>query len=521
MGECVVMMASNSTYVLAIDVGTESIRVGVYDRVGRLHATASCACDLLTPQPGWAEQDPQQWWAALRRVIPCALHKAGIEGSQIMAVAVDATASTVLMTDAEGEPLGNAILWMDTRAAGEVEDIAATQHPVLRYSGEQDAVEWMTPKALWLKRNRPEQYAQAAHICECLDWINFKLTGQWAASICQATCKWNYISREGGWSDEFLAAVGLEDVRRKWPALVLPLGDWVGALTADCAKELGLRPAIPVGQGGVDAHVGMLGMGVTEAGMLSMTMGSSAAYLGLSQEPVWHPAIWGPYPDAVVPGLYVIEGGQVSTGSITRWYRDEFGDREAALAETEGRSAYAVLTEAALAVPAGAEGLLALDFWQGNRTPYRDPWARGAFIGLTLRHTRAHLYRAILEAVAFGARNVLKSFAEAGCPFERIVVGGGGAQNRAWLQIHADVCGRPLTLAGVDNTSLLGTAICAATAAGWYADVKQAAAAMSSTGDTVEPNPAVAERYDFMFAKYTAAYSQLKEILADLSRSMG
>lgn len=515
------MTSLGSTYVLAIDVGTESVRVGVYDRAGRVHAVESCASDLLTPQPGWAEQDPRQWWAALRRITPLALHAARIQGRQIAGIAVDATASTVLMTDAQGEPLGNAILWMDARAAAEVESIAATQHPVLRYSGGQDAVEWMTPKALWLKRNRPEQYAQAACVCECLDWMNFKLTGQWAASICQATCKWNYVSREGGWSDAFLEAAGLPDVRDRWPSTVLPLGEYVGALTPDAAAELGLSAGIPVAQGGVDAHVGMLGMGVTEAGMLSMTMGSSAVYLGLSQEAVWSPAIWGPYPDAVVPGLYVIEGGQVSTGSITRWYRDEFYGQDAALAEVEGRSVYAAMMDAAGAVPAGAEGLLALDFWQGNRTPYRDPWARGAFVGLTLHHSRAHLYRAILEAVAYGARNVLESFAQAGCPFERIVVGGGGVQNRAWLQIHADVCGQPLTLAGVGNTSLLGTAVCAACAAGWYPGVKQASAAMTSLGETIQPDRSLSARYDFMFARYVAAYSQLREIMADLARSVG
>lgn len=507
--------------VLAIDIGTESVRVGLFDRRGHLLGTLARGCQLYVPKVGWAEQEPLDWWAALCDLVPQTLSLVGITPEQVDAICVDATSSTVLMVDEAGRPQGRAILWMDSRAVEEVETIARTGHPVLRYSGGQDAVEWMTPKALWLKRHLSSEYAAATHLVECIDWLNFRLTGRWAASVCQATCKWNYVLNEGGWSEDFLAEIGLDDVLEKWPQDVLSLGAEVGRLTPASAAQIGLCPGTPVAQGGVDAHVGMLGMGVTAAGMLSVTMGSSAVHLGLSKEPVWNPSIWGPYPDAVIPGLYVVEGGQISTGSITRWFRDEFGNDEVLRADRCGRSAYDLLAEAAGAVPAGAEGLLALDFWQGNRTPYRDPLVRGAFLGLSLHHSRAHLYRAILEAVAYGTRNVLETFDNAGCTFEQIVVGGGGAQNRLWLQIHADVCQRPLTTTTVANTTLLGSAICAATCAGWYGDLPTAASRMVELGMTIYPDPAASERYDFMFAKYRAAYAQTRDLMAELTLAAG
>jgi FGGY-family pentulose kinase len=512
-------MHSTQKTVMAIDVGTESVRVGLFDRHGALVAMAVEPSQTHFPRPGWAEQNPADWWKALKLVSRQCLSQAGISPAQVAGLAVDATSATVLAVDDRGEPLTPAIMWMDSRAIQETADIARSSHPVLRYSGGQDAVEWMTPKALWLKRMRPQVYQQAAYIVDALDWLNFKLTGEWVASICNVTCKANYVTDLNGWSPEFFAEIGLEDILGKWPSRVLPLGQLVGPLTPAAAAELGLPAGIPVGQGGVDAHVGMLGMGVVEAGALSLTMGSSGVHLGLVAEPVFHKGMWGPYPEAVIPGLYVIEGGQISTGSITKWFKEQLAGPEVERAQAAGSNPYELLAEAAEKIPAGAEGLLALDFWQGNRTPYRDPYVRGALIGLTFAHTRAHIYRAILEAVAYGTRNILETFKEVGRPFERIIVGGGGAKNRMWLQIHADICHQELITTRFSDTSLLGSAVCAAMAAGWYDALPAAAHAMTGIAETIRPNPANYSRYDFLFKKYQQAYEGLKDIMRDITLS--
>ncbi len=506
-------------FVLAIDAGTESIRSGLFDSSGKPIAIASHPYQTFFPYPGWAEQSPLDWWDGLKKTVAECIQQANILPEAVKAIAIDATSSTVLPVDSTGKPLSNAILWMDGRASKEIELIRQTNHPVLKYSGGEDAVEWMVPKMLWLKKNHPEIYQKASKIVECLDWLNFKLTGEWVASICNATCKWNYVSRENGWPDDFFKLIGLGDFREKWPAKVVSLGEVLGVLTSDAANELGLIASIPVCQGGIDAHIGMLGMGVVSAGDLSLTIGSSSVHLGLMEEPVWSKGIWGPYPDAVIPGLWLAEGGQVSTGAITKWFREQLGYPEVQLSTQMGINAYQILADEASRVPPGSDGLIALDFWQGNRTPYRDPHARGVFVGLTLNHTRAHLYRAILESVAFGTRNILETMANAGCVFDKIIVGGGGSKNRLWLQIHADVCQRPLRTVAFQDSSLLGGAICAALGAGWYPSLVEASSSMTRVEGVVEPNPKVYEQYEYSYRKYVEIYHQLKEIMTDLSMS--
>jgi hypothetical protein len=295
-----------------------------------------------------------------------------------------------------------------------------------------------------------------------------------------------------------LAALGLSELLDKWPGEVLPLGALVGGLTAEAAAHLGLAPGTPVAQGGADAFIGMIGLGVTRPGQLAMLTGSSHLHLGVSAAPIHGPGVFGSYADAVLPGVHIVEGGQTSTGSAVAWLR-----------RLTGGADYGTLNAEAAAVPRGAEGCAVLDHFQGGRTPHTDARSRGAVTGLTLTHGRGHLFRAFVESVAFGSELVLETMRARGCAPAEITAAGGATNSELWLQAHADVSGLPIRLTRVSDAPALGSAVLAAVAAGLHADVHAAVAAMVHTGRTVLPDAAGVAAYLPLYEKYKRLYPAL------------
>lgn len=503
-------------YVIGVDCGTQSLRSGIFDLEGHPIVFATKDYPTYFPRPSWAEQDANDWWEATVATVRECLRKSGIPKEEIIGIAVDGTSSTVVPVDQEGNPLRRAILWMDSRAHRQVKKIADTQHPVLKYVGGQDAVEWMVPKCLWLKENEPEIYKKAYMIIECTDWLTWKLTNKWTASICNTTCKWNYVRPMGGWVKDFFEVIGLEEILAKWPEEVLFMGDKAGELSPKAAEELGLLPHIAVGESGIDAHAGMLGLGVVKPGRLAMIMGSSTVHLGLSEQPVFDPGIWGPYPEAVVRGAWLIEGGQISSGSIINWLRENIAYREECEAKEKGVNVFTILDQKAKSLPPGSEGLILLDYWQGNRTPLRDPLARGCIWGLTLGHQVGHLLRAAYEGTAYGTRHILDTFARSGFNVSEIYACGGGTRSALWLQIHADVCNVPIFLTEVEEASTLGTAICAAVAASAYKTVEEAAQNMVHIREKICPDTGKHDLYNFFYEKYLETYPRLSDLMHEM-----
>src|SRR5581483_6309818 len=304
-----------------------------------------------------------------------------------------------------------------------------------------------------------------------------------------------------------------DDLPEKWPTEVVPLGKGELQLSATAARELGLKPGIPVAQGGVDAYLGMLGMGAVGAGDLAMIMGSSTCHLAMSARELFGSGMLGCYPDAVIEGMYTLEGGQTATGSIVHWYRQNFAGNETAEAERSGRNVYELLDEKAAAVPPGCEGLVCLDYWQGNRCPRKDPRARGTLWGLTLSHGPGHIFRSIYEATAFGTRHILEDVAAHGFTAERLFAGGGGAKSRLWMQIHADVLGQPIHLPRESEACALGSAMAAAVHSGHYADFADAARNMVQIAEVVEPKAEHRAAYDDCYAQYLATYPALRALM--------
>jgi FGGY-family pentulose kinase len=496
-------------YLLGIDLGTQGVRCALFDLEGRLVATAARPVGTSHPRPMWAEQDPEAWWEATLAVMRETMAGAGVPPTAVRALSYDCASCNVVALDPAGRPLRPALLWMDERAHEAAATLTRLGSPHFRYCGGSLSPQWMLPKALWLKQHEPDTYARATWLVEATDLLTHRLTGEWTASLDNATAKWNYVRPLGGWPLEVLKAAGLEELLDKWPRRVLPVGSVVGPLDRAVADATGLTPATLVAQGGIDAHAGMIGLGAIDAGDLALIIGSSTCHMALTAAPVFAD-IWGPYPDAIADGAFLLEGGQTATGSIVQWLLGLAGlaDDDAA-----GRTrALAALESEARRVPAGAEGLLVLDHFQGNRTPHKDPHARGAFIGLTLGHSRAHLLRGAYEAVAFGTRAILDNLATHGFGLRRLVAGGGGTRSPLWMQIHADVLGRSIELPETPEPMALGAALWAGLAAGCFRDYREAVARMVRVREVVEPMATARPVYDFYYAGYQEAYQRLRDL---------
>lgn len=514
-------MKNGPPYLLGIDIGTQSLRSGIFDLRGNAVAYSIKGYPVYYPQVGWAEQEPEDWWQAAKITVNECLRKAKVNPKDVVGISIDNASCTVLPAGKKGEPLRRALLWMDIRAHREVETINSTKHRILKYAGGKDSPEWMLPKALWLKKNQREIYKNAYRIVESIDWLIHKLTGRWTASKCNVTCKWNYASPEGGWSEDFLREVGLEDIVDKWPKNVLNMGEYVGELLPKPANELGLPKGIVVAQGGIDAYAGMLGLGVIKPGKLALIIGSSTCHMAFSDKAIFGSGVWGPYPDALMPGSWILEGGQTATGAIVKWFIDNFASREEVEAKEKGINIYQVLDEKAAQVKPGCEGLVLLDYWQGNRTPFRDPLARGAIWGLSLKHSKEHFFRSIYEGTAYGTRHILDDLSKHGFQTREIYACGGGTKSSLWLKIHADVCGVPIFLPRGGDAITLGAAICAGVGAEKFTSLSQACREMVHISRKIEPDLTDEKIYDFYFQKYLDTYPRLKDLMHSVANNIG
>jgi FGGY-family pentulose kinase len=496
-------------YVLGLDGGTEGMRVGVFAADGRPVIFVREAYESSHPRPGWAEQSPHDWWDCAVRGVRRVLRETGIHPDSIVGLALACTSYTMVCSDSSGEPLRPAMMWMDVRARQEAQDVASTGDKCLRYTGYSHAsAEWMPSKALWLKRHEPATYRNSEWISDYVEWMGFRLTGERAASVNSGAIRCYYDRLSGGWPQSLFDALDIGDLTGKLASRVLDMGEVVGQLDTAAAGELGLRPGTPVAQGGADAFVGMIGLGVVEPGSLALITGSSHLHLLQTKSPDYAAGLFGSYTDAVIPGQFTVEGGQSSTGSVVNWYRRllSYGSRQESLS-------LAALSEMAGNIRPGSEGVMALDFWQGNRTPYIDADARGMFWGLSLHHGPEHLFRALLESVSFGTENVLRTMRANGHVINDVVACGGALNSPTWMQIHADVSGMAIRTTEVPEAVTLGSAILAAMGAGLYSSIGEASAAMVRTGEIIEPDLRITEEYQPYMELYLEAYQAMKPLM--------
>ncbi len=494
-------------YVVTADGGTESLRVHIYDLAG--NSIASHAEPYKTNfLPGArAEQNPADWWSSLVKATRACLAQANLTGDEVEAMAYATTCCTVVALDENGDALRPALMWMDVRADAEAADVLATgdKRLLLNSNGAGPvSAEWMIPKALWLYRNEPEIFHKATTICEYQDYLTLKLTGERCASLNNIGLRWHYANRDGGWAVDMVNSLGMSELVDKWPSRVAAPGEVIANLTPKAASELGLSTRTKVVQGGADALIGMIGLGVSKPGQLCLITGSSHLQFGVTQTPIHANGVWGAYADIVYPDRYIVEGGQTSTGSIINWLKRFVG----------GSMDFDEMNAKAAALPPGAQGLIVQDHFQGNRTPYTDAQSRGAIVGLTLAHEPHHVFRAIMEGISFGTRAILDAFKEGGYESKEIIVGGGATGSELWMQIHADTAGLPVQIPASTDAPSMGSAILAAHGAGHFSTIDEGIDVMVKSGHIIEPNQTSSKQYEEIYQKYLALYPALKGALS-------
>ncbi|MFE5581348.1 ribulokinase [Kitasatospora sp. NPDC056531] len=524
-------------YVVGVDFGTLSgravvVRVRDGEEVGTaVHDYPHAVIERELPgtgrplPPDWALQHPADWREVLRTAVPAALAEAGVDPAQVIGIATDFTACTVLPVLADGTPLAETPewashphawpkLWKHHAAQPQADRINELAHArgekwISRYGGRISA-EWQYAKALQVLEEDPAVYGACERWIEAADWIVWQLTGAESRNTCTAGYKG--IHQDGGYpSEDYLAALHpdfADFARTRLEHPLSPLGTRVGALTAQAAEWTGLPAGTAVAAGNVDAHVAAPAARAVDNGQLLAIMGTSTCHVVNGATLADVPGICGVVEDGIVTGSYGYEAGQSAVGDIFAWWlRQGVPADYLAEAEANGEDLHRLLTRKAAAGPVGGHGLVALDWMNGNRSTLVDHHLSGVIVGLTLATRPEEIYRALLEATAFGTRVIVEALEQGGVPVTEFIVTGGLKKNALLMQIYADVLRRPVSVADSEQGPALGSAIHAAVAAGAYPDVRTAAAAMGRVQKgAYQPDPAAADTYDRLFAEYRALH---------------
>lgn len=518
------------TLHLGIDVGTGSARAGLFDRGGHLRGMAARPIQTWRPSRDLVEQSSEDIWRACAEATRRALAEAAAGPEDVASVGFDATCSLVALDDGDrpvsvspsGRDEQNVIVWMDHRAVDQADRINAGGHDVLRYVGGVISPEMQTPKLSWLREHLPAQWSRVARFLDLPDFLSYRATGADVRSLCTTVCKWTHLGHEGGWDDGFFRAVGLGELvdegYRRIGADVRPMGELAGTLTPEAAAELGLSPGTPVAVSMIDAHaggVGMLGAAVDGARLdagsldtrLALISGTSSCHMAVSREPRFIDGIWGPYFSAMVPGLWLTEGGQSATGALIDHVIDAHA-RGAELAErarAEGTTKYALLNARLDALSQGAptpaaltRRLHVLPYFHGNRSPRADPTLRGAISGLSLVDdvdALAVIYLATVQAIALGTRHIVEAMNGAGYRIDTLVACGGDTKNPVFVREHVDATGCRMVEPREREAVLLGAAMLGAVACGAHGSLVDAMGAMNEAARVVTPSDEAARDY--------------------------
>ncbi len=508
---------------MGIDYGTESCRVAIFDTHGSMVAFASTPYPTSFPHPGWAEQSVEDWYTALVQSTRQVMTRSGVAAADIAGIGFAATSATLVALDSSHRPLRPAMMWMDVRAihqAARVEQVVAGMDKPGRIRNVPASAEMIPFKIAWLKENEPEIYQSAAHLVDAPDWLGHTLTGEFRTNENTAAIKMYHDRSTGGFPHHFYEAIGCADAFEKIPTIVQPLGTPLGVLSRSAAADLGLRPGTPVAEGCIDAYAGQIGLNVLTPGRMALITGSSHALLGQAPLALADTAMLGAYADAVIPGQCTVEAALVSSGSAIRWFRDTFALDLVAAAERESVSAYDLLNDAAHLIPPGSNGLIVTPYFQGTRNPYADSRARAIFTGLSLSHTRAHVYHALQESICYAVAHNLRHMAANDYQVTELVACGGALKSKQWTQMHADVTGLPITITEVQDAVSLGACVMAATAGGIYNSLAEAATQMVHTARTVEPNQQRHDEYAFFVDNYVQTYPLLRDLQHRMSEHL-
>ncbi len=491
-------------YFIGIDVSTTASKALLIDTAGSVITTKSYPHELSTPRPLWSEQDPENWWsatsAALRDVM------AQISPDDVGAIGLTGQMHGLTTLDASGQPVRPAILWNDQRSGKQCEEITEKvgAKKLYRLIGSILVAGFTAPKILWLKQNEPENYAKIRHILLPKDYIRFRLSGAHVIDVADGSGMALMDIGKRTWSDELLAAY---DLPREWLPDLCESQDVCAYVSAEAAAQTGLKAGTPIVGGAGDQPAAGVGNGIVVKDATSLTVGTSGVAFAISDR-------YAPEPDGrlhtfcgPIPGTWFHMGVMLSAAGGLRWLHDTIAPN----------LQYDEINRMVESIPRGSNGLLFAPYLTGERNPHPDPLARGALVGFTLRHNMGHMFRAVMEGVAFGMRDQLELLRALGVNPREAVISGGAANSGIWRQMMTDIMGIPLYTVNSNEGSAFGAAILAAVGVGAYPDVKTACAQMVRRVDVIEPDAAGTADYARLYPTFQNLYGALKTTFADLA----
>jgi xylulokinase len=463
---------------------------------------------FYSPQPGWAEQDPEDWWQAAIHAIPALLQATSTSPDEIAAIGLSGQMHGAVLLDAADRVLRPALIWCDQRTAAEAASLTAQlgSERLIQLTSNPALTNFTLTKLLWVRGHEPALWQRFRSFLLPKDYVRFRLTGEKAMDVADASGTLLLDVAHRRWSSEMLAAVEM-------PASILPrlyeCHEIAGTVTAEAAALTGLRAGTPVVAGAGDQAAGALGMGIVRPGDVSATIGTSGVVFAATHRPFLDPRGRLHTFCHAVPGRWHIMGVTQAAGLSLRWFRDTFPG-------ISDGDTYTRLADSAATVPAGAEGLLWAPYLMGERTPHLDPEARGALVGLTASHRAGHMIRAIMEGVAFSLKDTLTIFAELNVPVRAIRLGGGGARSPLWRQIQADVYAQPVEIVAAEEGAAYGAALLAGVGAGVWPSADAACDAVIRVAHRIAPEPADSAKLKDFYALYRTLYPALQPIFHGL-----
>ena len=488
------------SYFLGVDTSTTSSKALLIDEAGEVVAVASSPHTLQTPRPLWSEQNPPEWWQAVCVSIRSVLKKAGMKAETVAGIGLTGQMHGLVLLDDAGEVLRPAILWNDQRTQAQCDEL---HHRIgkgnfIQITGNIALTGFTAPKILWVAQNEPDVYAQVKHILLPKDYIRYRLTGEYAMDKADGSGTVLFDLKRRTWSPEVLAALVIDPT---WMPPTFEGTEFTGCVTAKAAELTGLKAGTPVVAGAGDQAAQAVGVGAVEPGVVALTIGTSGVVFATTPSALVEPEGRLHAFCHALPGKWHFMGVMLSAAGSLQWYRDT---------QAPGLSFDDLLKEAEN-VPAGCEGLQFLPYLSGERTPHPDPLARGAFIGLTLRHGRGHLTRSVLEGVAFGLKDSFMLIQNAGLGnIHQVRASGGGIKSTLWRQILASVLEAELVTVNVVEGAAYGAALLAGVGAGVWSDVATACKQVIKVAEITTPDERQGEKYREMYPIYGELYSALK-----------
>jgi len=493
------------SFLLGIDIGTSGSKAVLIKPDGAVLAEAMTEYPMYVTRPGWAEQDPEDWWRATIEGIKQVLAYAG--GGSIAGIGLTGQMHGLVLLDEAGRVLRPCVMWNDQRTAAQCAEIdeKVGRAKLIGLAGKPALAGFTAGKILWVRESEPDIYRRARHVLLPKDYVRYRLTGALAMDVADGSGTLLVDVRKRAWSDELLR---LLDIPREWLPSLHESCEVVAEVSGEAAATSGLRAGTPVVAGAGDQAAQSIGTGIARAGVVSVTIGTSGVVFAATNQYRFDPAGELHAYCHAVPDTWHLMGVTLSAGGSLRWLRDALCQEERAEAQLTGRDVYDIITELAATAPAGSDGLLFLPYLTGERTPHADPDARGVFFGLSLRHTKAHMARAVLEGVTFSLRECLDLLCSLGQNCSRVRVSGGGSRSAFWRQMMADVFGTEIVEVNVTQGAAYGAALLAGVGTGVYANAEQACdRTVHETGST-NPGPS-AGAYAEVYERYRALYQAL------------